>query len=217
MPDWSSDGTQVVFASTDQNQSVDVSHGSIAMMSYAYTNAQHTFGTPSVLVQQPITVNSQIYNNLYFPSFSPDSQLIVFNAARAPWRNFTDAKTAGQRLMIVKPSGGSPIDLTNMNGGTGDHDITWPHWAPGQTSDYYWIVFSSERDYGHEVTAATSAGTVCLNNGVKQCKQIWIGAISKAALAAGQLDPSSPPVWLPGQDTHNDNISPYWTVPAGIF
>jgi hypothetical protein len=78
-------------------------------------------------------------------------------------------------------------------------------------------VFSSELDYGHEVTAATSAGTSCIQNGVKQCKQIWIGAISKAALMAGQIDPSSPPVWLPGQDTRNDNISPYWTVPAGLF
>ncbi len=217
MPDWSSDGTQVVFASSDPNQSVDVSNSSIAMMSYAYTGGAHTFGTPSVLVQQPITVNSQSYTNLYFPSFSPDGQLIVFNAARTTWRNFSDAKTAGQRLMVVKPGGGAPIDLLALNGGTGDQDITWPHWAPGATSDYYWIVFSSERDYGHEVTAATSTGTTCIQNGVKQCKQIWIGAISKAALASGQIDPSSPPVWLPGQDTRNDNISPYWTVPAGVF
>jgi len=170
-----------------------------------------------VLVQQPITVNAQSYTNLFFPSFSPDGALIVFNAARATWRNFTDAKTAGQRLMVVNPAGGAPIDLTAMNGGTGDHDITWPHWAPGQTSDYYWIVFSSEQDYGHEVTATTAVGTPCVANGVKQCKQIWIGAISKAALAAGAVDPSAAPVWLPGQDTKNDNISPYWTVPAGIF
>ena len=217
MPDWSSDGKNVVFASADANDSVDVTNSSIAMMSYTYAGGQHTFGTPSVLVPQPITFNNQSYTNLYFPSFSPDGQLIVFNAARAAWRNFTDAKTAGQRLMIVPTSGGAPIDLTSINGGTGDQDITWPHWAPGNTSDYYWIVFSSERDYGHEVTAATSASTTCIRNGVSQCKQIWIGAISKAALMAGQLDPSSPPVWLPGQDTANDNISPYWTVPAGIF
>lgn len=217
MPDWSADGTKVVFASASTGQSVDVSNSSIAMMDYAYTGGQHTFGTPSILVQQPITVNNQSYTNLYFPSFSPDGQVIVFNAARSSWRNFTDAKTAGQRLMIVSPSGGAPIDLLAMNGGTGDYDITWPHWAPGNTSDYYWIVFSSERDYGHEVTAATSAGTSCVQNGVKQCKQIWIGAISKAQLMSGAIDPSSPPVWLPGQDTRNDNISPYWTVPAGLF
>ena len=217
MPDWSADGTKVVFASADPGQSVDVSNSSIAMMSYSYPAGQHTFGTPSVLVQQPVAFNGQSYTNLYFPSFSADGQLIVFNAARTTWRNFTDAKTAGQRLMIVPAGGGAAVDLTNMNGGTGDHDITWPHWAPGQTTDYYWIVFSSERDYGHEVTAATSASTTCIRNGVSQCKQIWIGAISKAALMAGQLDPSSPPVWLPGQDTANDNISPYWTVPAGLF
>jgi hypothetical protein len=217
MPDWSADGTKVVFASAGTGQSVDVSNSSIAMMSYAYSGGQHTFGTPSILAQQPLTVNGQSYTNLYFPSFSPDGQVIVFNAARTTWRNFTDAKTAGQRLMIVTPSGGAPIDLLAMNGGTGDQDITWPHWAPGNTSDYYWIVFSSERDYGHEVTAATSASTPCVANGVKQCKQIWIGAISKAQLMSGAIDPSSPPVWLPGQDTRNDNISPYWTVPAGLF
>lgn len=217
MPDWSADGSKVVFASADPGQSIDVSHSSIAMMPYSYTGGQHTFGTPSVLVQQPLTVNGQSYTNLYFPSFSADGQLIVFDAARSSWRNFTDAKAAGQRLMIVNSSGGSPIDLLALNGGTDDHDITWPHWAPGDTTDYYWIVFSSERDYGHEVTAATSASTTCIRNGVKQCKQIWIGAISKAALMSGQIDPSSPPVWLPGQDIHNDNISPYWTVPAGLF
>ena len=42
-----------------------------------------------MLVQQPITVNDQAYTNLFFPSFSPDGQEIVFNAARSAWRNFS--------------------------------------------------------------------------------------------------------------------------------
>jgi WD40-like Beta Propeller Repeat len=217
MPDWSPDGNSIVYASSDANQSVDVSNSSIALMSYSYAGAQHTFGTPTTLVPSGVSFNNQAYTNLFFPSFSPDNQWVVFNAARATWRNFTDAKTAGQRLMLVNPAGGAPIDLTNMNGGTVDHDTTWPHWAPGSTSDYYWIVFSSERDYGHEVTLGTSVGTGCVANGVKQCKQIWIGAISKAALMSGNIDPSFAPVWVPGQGTKNDNISPYWTVPAGLF
>jgi hypothetical protein len=186
-------------------------------MSYSYAGAVHTFGTPTTLVAAGFTFNNQPYTNLFFPSFSPDNQWVVFNAARATWRNFSDAKTAGQRLMLVNPAGGAPIDLTNLNGGTVDHDTTWPHWAPGSTTDYYWIVFSSERDYGHEVTLNTTAGTPCVANGVKQCKQIWIGAISKQSLMAGVIDPSFAPVWVPGQDTKNDNISPYWTVPAGLF
>ena len=53
-------------------------------------------------------------------------------------------------------------------------------------------------------------------NGVRQCKQIWIGAISKERLASGGglIDPSAPPMWLPGQNHRTNNISPYWT--AGV-
>ena len=217
MPDWSADGKSVVFASTPHiTQSVDVLDSSIATMSYEYANATHTFGTPTPLVTAPITLNGASYTNLFFPSYSPDGALVVFNAARASWRNFNDAKTAGQRLVLVPAGGGTPIDLTALNSGTGDHDITWPHWAPGATADYYWIVFASELDYGHELTASNTA-TPCVANGVKQCKQIWIGAISKAALMNGTADPSFAPVWLPGQDVKADNISPYWTVPAGLL
>lgn len=220
MPDWSADGNNVAFASVNPvgNNSVDVSGGSIAVMSYAYTGGVHTFGTPTTLVQQPLTVNGQQYTNLFFPSFSPDGQEVVFNAARSGWRNTSPGQgsTPGQRLMIVSASGGAPIDLLALNGDAGDHNITWPHWAPGATTDYYWIVFSSERPYGHELTQGNTA-PACVQNGTLECKQIWIAAISKASLMAGIIDPSSPPVWLPGQDLRADNISPYWTVPAGLF
>ena len=50
-------------------------------------------------------------------------------------------------------------------------------------------------------------------NGVKQCKQIFIGAIERTKLGSG-ADPSAPPMWMPGQDIAADNISPYWTLPA---
>jgi hypothetical protein len=101
-----------------------------------------------------------------------------------------------------------------MNGGTGDFDITWAHWAPTVSDDYYWIVFSSERDYGHRTTAATSPAS-CKQNGVTQCKQIWLGAVAKHKLT-GAGDPSAPPMWLPGQDPLANNISPYWSVPAQL-
>ncbi len=218
MPDWSPDGTKVAFVSGNMNgESVDVSGGSISTMSYAYANGIHTFGTAQALVQQPIVVNNVTYTNLFFPSFSPDGQQLVFNASRTAWRNSNAGQAAapGQRLLLVNANGGAPVELAAMNG-LGDHNVTWPHWAPGATTDYYWIVFSSERDYGHEITQANhNAG--CILNGVKTCKQIWIGAISKAALMAGTVDPSFSPVWLPGQDKGADNISPFWTVPAGLF
>jgi hypothetical protein len=215
MPDWSPDGRTIVYTSTpNAGQWIDLDGGSLATVGYTYTSASHVFTEPTFLVHSPITLNGQTYENLFFPSFSPDGKLVVFNAARAAWRNFSDEKTAGQRLALTDAAGTWVQDLTQMNGGTGDMDITWPHWAPGNTHDYYWIVFSSERDYGHEVTAANTAAA-CIANGVKQCKQIWLGAIAKDKLS-GTVDPSAPPMWLPGQDPKADNISPYWTLPTTV-
>jgi hypothetical protein len=218
MPDWAPDGKSVVFASTpNANQWIDVSNSALASMTYTYTNGMHVFGEPTLIVKNPITIANGTYNNFFFPSFSADGAYIVFNAARAAWRNFQNASSPGQRLMLTNPTGSWTVDLTKMNG-PGDRNVTWPHWAPTKGSDYYWVVFSTERDYGHLLTAANS-NAKCVGNGVSQCKQIWIGAIDKSVVSQGMgsmppMDPSAPPVWMPGQEISADNISPYWTLPT---
>lgn len=212
MPDWSPSGSNVVFTSVPGSGNwIDVSGAAIATMSYSFANNAHTFGEPKFIVRNPITLPSGTYSNFFFPSYSQDGSVIVFNAARGAWRNFTNARTAGQRLMLAEPSGAWTLDLTNLNG-PADYDITWPHWAPASGTDYHWVVFASERDYGHKLTGAnTSAG--CKANGVTQCKQIWIAAVAKNKLD-GKQDPSFAPVWMPGQKIDANNISPYWTVPT---
>ena len=215
MADWSPVGNKIVFASTpNANQWIDPSGSSIATMTYEYTNGQHVFGTPQFPFPNPVTLQNGSYTNFFFPSYSPDAKLIVINAARAAWRNFTDARIPGQRLMLADSDAAWLVDMTAMNGGYVDHDITWARWAPTVGNDYYWIVFSSQRNYGHRITMANTDPS-CVANGVKQCKQIWIGAVAKTKLD-GTQDPSAPPMWMPGQDIRADNISPYWSVPAGL-
>ncbi len=218
MPYWSADGTKVVFASTPHpNQWIDLSDSRIAIMSYAFTGGVHTFGEPTLLIPDPITLPNGVYTNFFFPSLSPDDKYVVLDAARDGWRNGNpgQARAPGQRLMLAGADGSFVTDLTALNG-PGDTDITWAHWAPNSAVDYYWVVFSSERDYGHRVTQGNT-NPACIANGVLQCKQIWIGAIAKNRLTgATTMDPSAPPMWLPGQDTQTENISPYWTLPVGI-
>ncbi|HEY4059831.1 MAG TPA: hypothetical protein VGM39_24620, partial [Kofleriaceae bacterium] len=136
--------------------------------------------------------------------------LIVFNATVGAWRN----NLHNGRLMLTKPDGSFIQDLTALNGGDALNGITWSHWAPNSSSDYYWLVFASERDYGHITTIGTSPDA-CKANGVRQCKQIWLAAIAKNKIGMG--DPSFAPMWLPGQEPLTNNISPFWTKPTVIF
>lgn len=220
MADWSPDGKTIVFASTpNAGQWIDLSQSALATMTYTYSGGTHTFGEPSFIVPGPITLASGSYDNLFFPSFSPDGSYIVFDAARAAWRDSTpgQAGAPGQRLVLTNPTGAWTVELANLNG-PGDLDTTWPHWAPSNSSDYYWVVFSTERPYGHKLTKANTAAA-CVANGVSQCKQIWVAALSKSALSAKSPpgDPSAPPMWMPGQDLGADNISPYWTLPTSAI
>ncbi len=210
MADWSADGTKVVYTQANSGAYIDLSSGRLAVMSYSYAGGMHTFGTPVVITPNPITLVGGTYDNFFFPSFSPDGQLIVFNATRGGWRG-----NRNSRLMLTASDGAWTVDLEALNGGFEDDHITWPHWAPNDSNEYYWVVFSSERDYGHRATLATSPFD-CISNGITlQCKQIWLGAIAKNKLG-GAVDPSAPPMWMPGQSPTANNISPYWTRPAVI-
>jgi hypothetical protein len=210
MADWSPDGTKVVYTQANDGAYIDLNSGRLATMSYSYAGGTHTFGTPVVITPNPITLAGGTYDNFFFPSFSTDGQLVVFNATRGGWRG-----NRNSRLMLAASDGAWNVDLEALNGGFEDDHITWPHWAPNDSNDYHWVVFSSERDYGHRSTVATSPFE-CISNGITlQCKQIWLGAIAKNKLG-GAVDPSAPPMWMPGQSPTANNISPYWTRPAVI-
>lgn len=217
MPDWSNDGARVAYVAANPGSWIDLAAGAIYTMSYAITNGEHVFGEPTPLIQGPLTLPNGTYTNFFFPSFSPDGALVVANAARSNWRRFgstpaDNAKSPGQRLVLADAQGAWTVDLDKLNGGPVDANITWAHWAPTVSDEYYWVVFSSERDYGHRTTAGTSPAS-CKQNGVEQCKQIWLAAVAKDKLT-GLVDPSAAPMWLPGQEPLANNISPYWSRSA---
>jgi hypothetical protein len=147
MPDWSPDGRSVVLVVPQETHGPffnDDSHlfgGSLYTLPYAGNMA---FGAPSPLLMSA-------GENNYYPSYSPDGKLVVFDRApRSPAVALIDGciGTAPQRscpndsysnpnarLMVMKPTpGAQPVDLENANGSPATSPValsnSWPKWSP---------------------------------------------------------------------------------------
>lgn len=181
MPDWSPDGSAVVFArpaTAVPAASPGVSGGSIVRAETA------TWSGEQVLVPSS-------GNNNYYPSFSPDNAWVVFN--RSAGTDSFDAPDA--KVWVVSAAGGAPIALQQATSQNGD---SWPKWGPlvhhYAEGTLLWVTFSSRRPYG-------------LRGGSNS--QIWMVGIDPARAAQG-LDPSFAAFWLPFQDFASGNHIAQW-------
>lgn len=131
------------------------------------------------------------------PSFTPDDRMIVFQHGAAAFT--TDDPSVRGALYAVSVEGGDAWRLGRASEG----GAFWPSASPYVTHErdgrrVYWVAFHSRRDYGNAL--AGSWGT--------RNRQLWITAVD-ADPVAGE-DPSSVPVWLPGQDTAFDHVAAFW-------
>jgi len=155
-PDWSPDGSQLVFATGAGDAP---SGAGLATIPWAGDK----WGTPTVIVPSTGTTN-------LFPMHSPDGKWIAFSRGRGGHGDAT------AQLMVVPSTGGTPIELTNANKwvsnalGDGLTENNQPTWAP--PGDYNWVAFNSQREYG-----------VVLPKGTQQ---IWVAAIDLAKAARGE-------------------------------
>ncbi|MFO0612130.1 MAG: hypothetical protein U0414_06070 [Polyangiaceae bacterium] len=145
-----------------------------------------------------------------FPSFSPDSEWIVYQQgdySRAKYGSnsvghddlyIADvAKTVGS-LSLAHASG---ADLEAKN----QHITYQPTVNPIAVGGYMWVVFVSPRDYGNEMLSSS-------NPTYENRKQLWVAAVDVNP-KPGE-DPSHPAFWLPGQDLTTINMSGYWALEA---
>ena len=177
MPDWSLDGTSVVFvvptavASWDSGLRSDDDHvfgGSLYTSLYAGSGK---FGAPTVLV-------ASHGENDYYPSFSPDApaSFVVFDRApldmtvstltgcsgtppKAVCPNDSFANPAARLMLVPSSPGATAVDLANANGSpvniASALSNSYPRFAPFVQSykgkKLYWVTFSSTRDYALRV------------------------------------------------------------------
>ena len=116
MPDWSPDGAHITFASSPNlSQWIDLDGSAIARVGYTFDGTTHAFGDLELLVEGPIERPSGTFTNFFFPSYSTDGSLIVFNGARSAWRG--NGAAPGQRLFLAAADGSWNTELEALNGG----------------------------------------------------------------------------------------------------
>jgi hypothetical protein len=219
-PSWSPKGDLITFTSWVPNLNIPHQYDSKDLNGNETPNSQiwtasangTSFGTPTVLVPRATNLTE------YYPAFSDDSALVVFNESscsgtssagndgygESPCDSYDDPSA---RLRLVAAGGGTPVELDKASGRTSGWPTadtwtnSWPRFAPShgtfQGKTLYWVAFSSRRAYG-----ATLSGSA---NGTTP-PQIWFAGVAVDSTGALSGDPSFAPVWLPLQNSATPEV-----------
>ncbi len=219
MPDWAADGAKVTYSKPDTSfcdgggipgipgfpglpggggggldtcATVGHSSGSIMLVDAGAWSNEKTL------------VRADGKNN-YYPSFTPDSQWIVFN--RSPL-NKDSYDTDDAELWTVSVDGAQPpVRLDNATTGITD---SWPKVSPYvhqfQNRDIYWFTFSSKRSFGLRLKNEEMSYN---DENDPRTAQIWMAAFDPARAAEG-LDPTWVAFRLPFQDLGTGNHIAQW-------
>jgi hypothetical protein len=211
-PTWSHDGNTIVYSSTTAGQDGRLALGPSDLYSIPYTvgpNGKGQGGTAT-----PLPGASDPAFEEYYPAFSPDDALVVFD--RVPAGSVMYANPRAELFVVPAPgaaSGQPPASATRLaandppactglaSPGINNH---WAKWAPAPERDggagktYYWLIFSSNR-YGTPPVIANDKSVV-------QVSQLYITAIVVDATSTQTF----PAIYLWNQSAATLNTTPAW-------
>lgn len=139
----------------------------------------------------------------FWPTIGPDGDLVLYQRGDT---SRTDGTAIANMYASRISQPGAEVALDQLNGktypfaaGARDRDMNYePAYAPVAAGGYFWVVFTSRRTYGNEMTGARGA-----------VKQLWVAAIDQNAKMG---DPSHPAFRLPGQGASSINMRGYWAL-----
>lgn len=195
-PDFSPAGAAVTFVDV-ASPGNDWTFTGGRLMIANFDAAADTFGTPTQLHASA--------QNIFYPSFSPDGEWIVFN------QSDEDAyDDASAELWVMKTDGSvGPLKLEIPNAGPGLTN-SWPRWAPfeqtwkqgtEEAEPLLWFTFSSKRNFGVRLVNANPA----LGR-----PQIWMAPFFPQRAQNG-MEASAPAFRLPFQNLESNNHIAQWT------
>lgn len=143
-----------------------------------------------------------------YPSYAPDSKWIAYHvsdyATGCDVQGCDDFATQIGAIGMQNVDGSPAMTLEALSNGppnAADRNRAFePTFNPIERGGYFWVVFTSMRDYGHRITGTP-------NNGKKR---LWVAAIDKNPQPG--TDPSHPAFFLEGQNEATTNMRGFWAL-----
>ena len=143
-----------------------------------------------------------------YPTYAPDAKWIAFHvsdyATGCDNQGCDDFATQIGAIGMQNVDGSPAMMLEALSNGppnaADDNRAFEPTFNPIERGGYFWVVFTSMRDYGHRITGTP-------NNGKKR---LWVAAIDKNPQPGA--DPSHPAFFLEGQNEATTNMRGFWAL-----
>lgn len=203
MPSFSPDGTKIVFNDYDNGGGHTLVVMDFAASSNTFSNAKTIFHDSN--------------NYPGWPFFTPDSTQVIFvDDSSSNFASVTDPPgntLAAGDLYIVDIGSGIAHKLDAANGyngngtsylpypGRDEHLNFYPTISPVAAGGYFWVFFTSRRNYGNVQADTTDPAAD---------KKLWVSAINIGAQPG--TDASHPAFYLPGQELASGNIRAFATL-----
>jgi hypothetical protein len=201
MPSFSPDGKKVVFNHYDTGKGK-----SLAVMDFDTTKNAFS-GLVDVVTDPTLFVG--------WPAFMPDTKSFVFGTINqsdyATWNSGGNhlgdlyaVDLATKTRVALDAANGMKAGAQYIPYGAGDLHLNYePTALPLAVGGYYWVVFTSRRQFGNTVVGGDP-----WSNSPR--KKLWVVAIDMNPTAG--KDPSHPPFYLEGQEQGAGNMRGFWAL-----
>ena len=203
MPSFSPDGKKIAFSDFDTGQGHSLSVMSFDVKSKTFSGLTD------------ITSTADMSNWLGWPAFLPSSSAFLFgnvdNQDFATWDehhgDLSIADVATKTIASLDALNGVAGGQVYLPYGASETHLNYePTVLPVAVGGYYWIIFTSRREYGNTITDPDA-----WESGPARRKKLWVAAIDIRTSTPGQ-DPSHPAIYLNDQELEAGNMRGFWAL-----
>ncbi len=201
MPSFSPDGKFIVFNHEDTTN--------------GHTLAVMNFDVKTKAFTKLVDVASDNTAYLSWPAFTPDSLKVLYGMNErqdySSWSNehadiaMTDVAT--KKPVMCDALNGKKGNSVYLPYGSAEADLNYePTVLPLAVGGYYWVVFTSRRNYGNIMSPSNYPDPWSST----PRKKLWVAAIDINPKPGA--DPSHPAFYLPGQEFQAGNMRGFWAL-----